>query len=217
MKNITRHFYSFVLAILFMVIAAGSAKVNKIHCGAFSKTSTGEETGNQNYVVLNDGTKVTGDKISWKAGMLVKDQIKVDDQKFHLKETVGYFRNGIYYARVGNDYAQRIVHGALNLYYTEETVTSTTTEQSTPGRTIRRTSTRQVCTHYVQIGEDGPLEIIANQKDILKYVKDCPDAVEMIDKKDKAIRRAIRKDRFYLNQVFVTYNNGCKSGNEFNF
>lgn len=212
-KNATKHLCSFGLVIVFMVIAAGSAKVNKIHCGAFSKISTGEETGNQNYVVLNDGSKVTGDKISWKAGIFVKDQIKVDDQKFHIKETLGYFKNGIYYARIGNDYAQRIIHGALNLYYTEELVTYTST--SSTGQ--MRMRTRPVCRHYVQVGEDGPLNIIANQKDILEYVKDCPEAAAMIEKKDKAIRRAIRKDRFYLNKIFVTYNNGCKSGNELKF
>lgn len=206
MKKTTRHIYSFVVTIIFIVIAAGSARVNKIHCGAFSKAPTGEEAGHQNYIVLNDGRKVMGDKISWKAGMLVKDQIRVDDEKFHIKETLGYFRNGIYYARIGNDYAQRIIHGALNLYYTEDWVTSTTT--SSTGQ--MRTTNRPVCRHYVQVGEDGPLHIIADQKDILEYVKDCPEAAAMIDKKDKAIRRAIRKDRFYLNQVFITYNNGCK-------
>jgi hypothetical protein len=210
MKNTSRHFKSLFAAIVFMIFAVGSAKVNKIHCGAFSKIASGEESSDQNYVVLNDGSKIPGDKISWKSGMLVKDQIKVGDEKFHIKESRGYYSNGSYYARVGNDFARRIIHGKLNLYYTEEMVTSTTSEQTTSGRMVTRTRTRQVCTHYVQEGDDGPLNVIANQKDILQYVKDCPQAAAMIDKKDKAIRRSIRKDRFYLNQIFVTYNNGCR-------
>ena len=206
MKNKKRHFYSLAIAAAFVFLAAGSAKVNKIHCGAFSKIPTGEVRSRENFVLLNDGTMISGENISWKSGALVKDQIRIDDRKFAIKETQGYFRNGTYYARIGSEYAERIIHGALNLYYTEEIVTTT----STSSTGMMRTRSHPVCTHYVQVGDDGPLNIIANQKDILQYVKDCPAAAEMIDKKDKALRRAIRKDRFYLNQVFVTYNNGCK-------
>jgi hypothetical protein len=206
MRNKTKHFYSFIVAGIFVIVAAGSAKVNKIHCGAFSKEPSGEERAEGGYVLLNDGNKVYGDKVKWKSGLIVKDQIKIGDEKFRIKDTRGYFINGVYYGRLGNSYAKRIVHGKLNVYYTQEMVTSTTTSSNG----MMRTSTRMVCRHYVQIGDDGELNVIANQKDILEYVKDCPKAAEMIDKKDKQIRRSIRKNRNYLNEIFITYNNDCE-------
>jgi hypothetical protein len=205
-NNNTKHFFSLVVAAAFLFLAAGSARVNKIHCGAFNKVSSGENRDDQNYVVMNDGSRVGGEKISWKSGLIVKDQIKVGDEKFRIKDTRGYFSNGTYYGRLGNGYAKRIVHGKLNVYYTEEMVTSTSTSHT--GQ--MRTSTRMRCDHYVQVGDNGALTPIANQKDIMAYVKDCPKALEMIDKKDREIRRSIRRNRNYLNEIFITYNNGCR-------
>jgi hypothetical protein len=71
-----------------------------------------------------------------------------------------------------------------------------------------RTSTR--ATHYAQVGEGAPLEAISGQKPIIKLVQDCPLALELADKSDKQIRKAIRSDRNYLNHIFEIYNNGCK-------
>jgi len=211
MKAITTHqqknILTIISAIVFLIIAAGSAKVNKLHCGSFAYAPTGEEKQyDKEYILLNDGTKIYGKRVSWKSGMLVKDQIRIDDNKYAIRDTRGYFANGNYYIRFGNEYIQRIVHGKLNVYYYETMVTTTSTDMN--GH--MRTTTRPSCTHYVQVGEDGPLTAIANQSDIKEFVKDCPKAVEMIDKKDKEIRHAIRKDRFYLNQIFVTYNNNCE-------
>jgi len=208
MSTKKKHFYSLATVAVFLFIAAGSAKVNKIHCGAFNKIPVGEERGKPSggCVILNDGSKVFGDKISWKTGMLVKDQIKVDNEKFAIRETRGYFNDGVYYGRVGSTYAKRIIHGKLNVYYTEDWVTTTSTSSSG----AMRTTNRLVCVHYVQVGENGPLNAIGNQGDIKEYVRDCPKAYAMVDKKDKEIRRAIRKDGLYLNQVFITYNDDCK-------
>lgn len=130
----------------------------------------------------------------------------MDGQTFKIKETRGYYRNGNYYGNVGGVYAQRIVEGKLNVYYTTGSVTVSSTNSRTGATTFRE---RQVCTHYVQVGDSGPVKVIASQKDILEYVKDCPMAAEMIDKKNKAIRKAIRSNRNYLNEIFITYNNGC--------
>jgi hypothetical protein len=206
-KNKTRHFYSALAAAFFILIAAGSAKVNKIHCGAFNYSSSGEDRSDKrNYVEMGDGSKVYGGDISWKTGLLVKDQIRIGNEKFPIKETSGYFSGGTYHKRWGSGYITRIIHGKLNVYYDQDVVTSTTT--STDGR--MRTTTRTVCRHYVQVGDNGELRAIGNQRDIIEYVKDCPKALEMIDMKDKQIRRSIRKDRDYLNQIFRIYNNDCK-------
>jgi hypothetical protein len=204
--NQKKNIWCSLTAIAFLFIAAGSANINKIHCGAFNSYPTGENKTEKNYILLNDGSKVTGEKISWKSGLLVKDQIRVDDQKFKIKETRGYFSNGTFYGRIGSGYAQRIVHGKLNVYYTEEMVTTT----STSSNGAMRTNTHMVCIHYVQVGDDGDLKAIAGQSDIKEYVKDCPKSMEMISKKNKEIRRAIRKNSMYLNDVFIIYNNNCQ-------
>lgn len=205
--NKRKNFYSLVAIAGFWAIAVASS-VNKIHCGAFSYTPSNEiENEGRNYVLLNDGKKVYGDRIVWQTGLILRDMIKIDDEKFKIRDTRGYFSNGAYYGRLGGSYAKRIVHGKLNVYYTETMVTSTSTSSATG---ISRTTTRPSCTHYVQVGEDGELHPIADQKDIIKYVKDCPKSVDMIDKKNAQIRKAIRKNSNYLNNIFITYNNGCQ-------
>jgi len=205
-SNQYRHICSFLILICFITLAVGSVQVNKIHCGAFSTRPTGEEASNGDYVELNDGTKVFGDGIKWKAGMIVKDQIKIGDKTFKIKDTRGYFANGNYFGSLGNGYAKRIIHGKINVYYTSEVVSNTSTDNQ--GR--MRTTTRTVCVHYAQRGDDGDIVAIADQNDIKEFVKDCPASLAMISKKDKEIRRSIKKDGFYMNQIFVTYNNGCK-------
>lgn len=207
MSTSKRHLLSFCILALFALLAAASARINKIHCGAFNYHNVRESSGDRNYVELRDGRKVYGEDISWKTGLLVKDMIKVDGEKFPIRETRGYYRRGIYYGQLGTGYAKRIISGKLNVYYTENWVTVTSTNART-GMTSSRE--RLVCTHYVQRGETGELEAIASQKDILKYVGDCPLSVDMIDRKDRDIRRAIKKNGNYLNDIFYIYNNGCR-------
>lgn len=204
MKNKTRHFLSFSVLIVFAILAV-SSRVNKIHYGAFNYHNRVEEQSG-NFLLLNNGQKVYGDKISWKSGLLVKDQIKIDDQKFKIAEVRGYLNKGVFYGRLRNDYIQRIVHGKINVYVQFTQVTSTSTDHSG----FSHTSTYTRTDHYAQIGENGPLNEFAGQKDIKQLVEGCPLAVEMIDKSSHQIRKAIRHDRNYLNEVFETYNNGCK-------
>ncbi|MBI5857458.1 MAG: hypothetical protein HZB42_07385 [Sphingobacteriales bacterium] len=206
--KLKKNIISFMSVAVFVFLAAGSAKINKIHCGAFSYFNSSEEPGNgRGYVEMNDGKKIYGEEISWQTGLILKDLIKVDGEKIKIKDTRGYFKNGNYYGRIGGSYAKRIIHGKLNVYYTEGTVTVASTNSRTGVTTFRE---RPTCTHYVQVGDDGELNPIAGQKDIIKYVKDCPKAMEMIDKKDSQIRKAIRKNGSYLNDIFVIYNNGCR-------
>jgi len=207
MKKRNQQLMSLAVMALFMLLAAGSAKINKIHCGAFNYYDKSEEASGRGYVLLRDGKKVYGDEISWKSGLVVKDQIKVDGEKFRIKDTRGYFYNGQYYGQVGANYAKRIISGKLNVYYTEEMVTVSSTNSRTGVTTFRE---RPSCFHYVQVGEDGDLVPLAGQKDIIRFVKDCPKAVALIDLKNGQIRKALRRNRNYLNDIFHIYNGGCR-------
>ncbi len=54
---------------------------------------------------------------------------------------------------------------------------------------------------------------MASQGDIEQLVSSCPLAVEMAHKSNHQIRKAIRKNRNYLNEIFDVYNSGCKPVN----
>jgi hypothetical protein len=184
---------------------AVSSRVNKIHYGAFNYHNRVEEQSG-NYLVQNDGTKIFGDKISWKSGMLVKDQIRIDDQKFKITEIRGYLERGVFYGRLRNGYIQRIIHGKINVYVQFTEVTTTSTDHGG----FSHTSTYTRTDHYSQRGENGPLEVFGSQNDIKALVDGCPLSVEMISKSSHQIRKAVRNDRNYLNEVFEVYNNNCK-------
>lgn len=206
----TKHLLSICAVVLFAILAL-SSKVNKIHYGAFNYSNNVEdksETGN--YIVKNDNTKIYGKKISWKAGLLSKEQIQIDDQKFKISEIKGYHQGENYYSRLGKgDYIRRIVHGKINIYVMFTDVSTTTTDRNGFSRTRNYTRTDQ----YSQKGEDGQLIGMANQDDMKKLVSDCPAAVQMLELSNKKMRKAIRKDPNYLNSVFEMYNNGCKPTN----
>jgi hypothetical protein len=92
---------------------------------------------------------IKGDKIVWKSGLLVKDQIKIDDEKFAIKDVRGYRKGSEYYYRIRNEYIKRIVHGPkINVYVMFTEVTS---QSSATGRYTTYTRTD----HYSQKGEGG--------------------------------------------------------------
>ncbi|HMH23096.1 MAG TPA: hypothetical protein VK563_15030 [Puia sp.] len=199
-------------ALVMFALFALSSAVNKIHYGAFNYGNHVEDPSEtRNYALMNDGTKVYGEKIAWKTdvliGIVLKNQIKVDDQKFKITEVKGYQTKGTFYGRLKNSYIKRIVHGKLNVYVQFSDVTTTSTDHSGFTHTSSYVRTDQ----YVQKGEDGPFIVIAGQEDIKKMVSDCPLAVEMCDKSNSQLRKAIRKDGNYLNSIFDVYNNGCKT------
>jgi hypothetical protein len=197
------------VCILFVFIfLAIASKVNKMHYGAFNYSNNVEDPSEKgNYLEKNNGEKIYGNKISWKTGLLVKDQIKIDDNKFSLSEIKGYRQGNIFYARRGHDYIKRIVHGKINVYVQFTQVTQTSTDRSGFSRTRTYTRTDQ----YAQKGDDGPMVVMAGQKDIIKMVSDCPLAVQMADISNSKMRKAIKKNPNYLNSIFDVYNNGCKA------
>lgn len=205
MKNQRKNLLSICVLIVFAFFALSSA-VNKIHLGAFNYSNRVEDPKDPgNYLLMNDGTKVYGGKITWKSGLLVKDQIKIDDQKFKITEVRGYQANRVFYGRLRNDYIQRIVHGKINVYVQFTQVTSTSTDHSGFMHTYTYTRTD----HYSQIEDDGPMVVFGSQQAIKKLVAGCPVAEAMADKSNHQIRKAIRKDPNYLNEIFEVYNDNC--------
>ena len=200
-RNSQKHFLSLAILVFFFFIA-GSSTVNKIHYGAFNYYNSVEDKKEGNYIVLNNGTKVKGENIEFKAGLFTKDEVKVDDQKFPLKEVKGYRMGSVYYIKHKNVFIQRIVHGPkINIY----AMLLEVTKQSKEGFT----SVEKKAFHYSQKGEDGPLEPFGSQKKIKELVADCPEAVKMVDKSNREMTKAIKQNRNYLNTIFDTYNN-CK-------
>ena len=197
-----------IAAVIFFVMLALASAVNKIHYGAFNYHNKVEEKSTEgNYLVKNDGTKIHGRKIDWKSGVVVKDQIKIDDHKFKISEIRGYRNGDIFYARKGNEYIKRIVHGKVNVYVEFTEVTSTSTDNQGRMRTKTYTRTDQ----YGQKGENGNLVPLAGQKEIKELLSDCPLAVEMASLSNSQMRKAIKKNPNYLNSIFDVYNNNCKA------
>ncbi len=199
-RNSQKHFLSLAILVFFFFIATSSA-VNKIHYGAFNYYNRVEnEKDDKNHLVLNDGEQIYGDKINYRNGLFSKDQIKIDNHKFAIKEVKGYQEDGVYYGRFKNEYIPRIVHGPkINIYVRFVEVVS-----QTPGTNFRTTS--KGAYHYAQKGEDGEMIQLGTQTQIKKLVADCPEAVKMASKSNREMRRAIRKNRNYLNSIFDTYN-----------
>lgn len=200
------HVLSAFAIVTFFLVAVAS-KVNKIHGGAFSNEVTTEENHTGNYIVLIDGSVVRGNEIDRKNPLFAKDYLRMNDERYPIKEVLGYMEDGIYWRKYGKDFIKRLVHGKLNVYQESYLYTSTTTSAN---GTIRQTTTTRY-RHYVERGENGPLTLIANQKDIQKAVADCPLAVEMASLSDRKMRRAIRANKRYLNEIFETYNNDCEA------
>ncbi|MHA4811322.1 hypothetical protein ACX0G9_24690 [Flavitalea flava] len=206
MSKDKKNFLSSCCLVVFAFFALSSA-VNKIHYGAFNYSNKVEDPSDKrNYLIMNDGTKIYGEKIGWQSGILLKDQIKIDDQKFRITEVRGYQKNGTFYGRLKNSYIKRIVHGKINVYVDFTDVTTTTTDHG--GFTHTRSYTRT--DQYSQKGEIGPLTPLPGQDAIKKLVSDCPLSVEMCNKSNAQLRKAIRKNGNYLNNIFDVYNNDCK-------
>ena len=200
-----KNLLSLMAVIVFVFLGLASA-VNKMHYGAFNYNNKVEgKSGEGNYVVKNDGSKIYGKKVEWKSGLILKDQIRIDDQKFKISEIRGYRDGDEFFGRKGNEYIKRIVHGKVNVYVEFTQVSSTNTDSQGRMRTRNYTRTDQ----YGQIGEDGKMVVLAGQKEIRELLSDCPLAVEMASLSNSQTRKALKKNPNYLNSIFDVYNNNC--------
>jgi hypothetical protein len=201
-----KNLVSALILIGFAFLAIASS-VNKLHLGAFTYGNRVEDPSyTKNFIEMNDGTKVYGDKIDWQSGFLLKDQIKIDGQKYKIRDVRGYQKDQVFFGRLNITYMKRIVHGKINVYVDFTNVTQTSADRNGFAHTTSYTRTD----HYSQRGDSGPMVAIAGQSDIEDLVNSCPLAVEMAHKSNHQIRKAIKHDRNYLNEIFDVYNNGCK-------
>ncbi len=202
-KSYQNHPLTLAIIVSFFILASGCSS-NSLQIGSINYFNKVEDKTNEgNYLELNNGTKIKGDTITWKAGSFVKDEIKIDNQSLAVKEVKGYRKEDDYYIRIKKEYIKRIVHGTkINIY-----MMSFNKEYSNGnGGTSVVTKTN----FYSQKGDDSPLEVFHKLKSIRRLVADCPVAIKMLDKRNWKIRKAMRKNGNYLNSVFDVYNNNCK-------
>src|SRR3954469_15926037 len=98
-----------VAAFVLLALASTTTKYSANNFNLGNRVEDLKEKGN--YIMMNDGTRVYGQEVKWKSGLLVKDQIQVDDEKHKISEVIGYRSGNTYYGRSGNTYVKRIVHG----------------------------------------------------------------------------------------------------------
>lgn len=195
--NLWKRLY-FPALIFLLVCSVSCSNVNYLHLGAFkAKDIVEDTTDTRNFVVKNDGTKIYGDKISWKSGLLLKNEISIDGQLFKMSEIRAYRGNNIFYHRMGSEYIRRIIRGKINVYIKYSM-------SNFDGQPYTRTD------HYFQKGENEVLHTLSNKKEIQELVAGCSMASEMLDVSYGKLRKEIKKDKRYLNTVFEIYNNGCK-------
>ena len=197
-----------VLLVFFIMGVASTATGPGVRFEYNRKTET--DPVNKIFLVKNDDSRVYGKEVRWKSGLLVKDQIRIDDEAFKIKEIKGYFENGTYYGRLGNTYIQRVLHRKINVYLTYRQYTTTSTDHGG----FTHTSTRTIAVYYYQRGEDGELIVLPDINTIRTVMSDCPAALQMLDMSKSKLRKTMRKQHDYLNTVFEVYNNNCRSVKE---
>lgn len=77
---------------------------------SFNNLSRGEIPGDD-YIILNDGSRVTGGQLRW-----VNNGMAIGGQKLKQKEVREFVEANVYHRRYGKAYARRIIHGTVNVY-----------------------------------------------------------------------------------------------------
>ena len=85
------------------------------------------------YLVKNDGSIIKGERIFVNTGVFT-NKVKIDQVKFSISEIKAYRLGNNYYERYKNEYMKRIVRGAMNIYYIDREIQ--TTSVASPGGTI---------------------------------------------------------------------------------
>jgi hypothetical protein len=202
-----KHFYSICTLILFAVLAI-SSKTNKLGLYAFNSAENVEEASPQgDYVEEKDGTRHYGKKIRWQSGLLLKDLVKIDDQKIKMSDVYGFRSGDAFRICHGTDFPQRVVRGKINVYKLVKDVSSYSTDSRGVGRWNYYTTT----SYYAEVNHDGKLRELSKIEDIQGLVADCPAAAAMASLSNKEARKRVKKEPDFMNNIIQVYNRGCKS------
>ncbi len=198
MKSIKKNLLSVIVCCCFIFMALASSK-KRIPNGVFNENKPRGEVISDTLgcLILNNGERVYGSKIWRQSGAIVKDLVRIDGQKFPMKEVKGYYLNGMYYGRYKTSFPKRVLYGKINIYYMQYWHSATS-----------RTQTEYI---YWQKGEDGDFNTLRTWKHVKQAVKDCPLAYSLANRKNGALRREVKKNEQYLWRIFEIYNNNCKA------
>lgn len=195
-----------ICSLAFFIIIAIASAANKLSHIPYDATKNLEDTSETSgYLLKNDGTKVYGNKVKWQSGIILKDQVSIDGQKFKMSE-IKEFSAGGYYARVKTDFVKRVIQGKINVYAYYISTTSTTFDSK--GNMRMRTFIPEG--QFLQKGEGNELVLVTDVATIKNAVADCPLALQMIDISNSKLKKNIKKDNSYLRKVIDVYNNNCK-------
>ena len=211
MRTSTKTSIAYLIVLLLSLLGSSSCSVKVLTCDSFKSQQT--FLGNKDvYIKLINGEKIKGTELTWKTltvlGKRSTIHIKLDGHEFNVKEIYEVYDQGNYYRKCKGSLVRRIISGKINIYYYGETSTSSTTNRSGSHTTFQDT---RICYYYIQAGEDGDIRYIAQPKDILPYVKDCPQAVEIIKRKVNESFKNYAKDlyNYSIQNGINTYNNDC--------
>ncbi len=160
------------------------------------KVENAEDDGT--YLILNDGSKVHGQKIV--DDVLRVDVIKIDKKKYKSEEVLAYRVGKDYYRRVEDSgYGLRIVKGKINVYVMLATSQGMSTNIYTNAY------------HFYQKGDEGELVQFETFTEMKKFVAGCEISVSMLNKKRSDLLRSVQEDKSYMNKIVEILNNDCKA------
>jgi hypothetical protein len=188
-----------------VVLAIGScfASKNTLRSDSFDRSPNPTNYGNKSYILLNDGTKVYGNLVSWSGGLASNHEVEIDKKKYKIKDTKGYVQSGLFYHRVENKYAANFIAGKINVYYLEY---GSYVPNASGGGGSHVTNYN----YYAQKGIDGELVYLGKLKDLEPFIKDCALAMKVFNEGNKNPRKNNGKGNYYLNTAVEIYNNDCK-------
>jgi hypothetical protein len=195
MKSLFHGVLPFALSCL-LLCSSCTSEYRFLDCGRFNYRNTREAEASNNYVLLKDGTKITGDKLET-GGMISGWHAEINGTKYKFKELKGFMRRGYYYEIFNGVSYERLVQGKINIFRLQYT-----------------SDHRTHCSFYYQEGNNGKVVMFYYRKELLKLIGDCPMAYELANIKNSTLNQSLRADPNYLNKVVEIYNNGCSPINK---
>jgi len=186
----------------------------RIHKGDFKERVFVEDTTDtRNYILNMDGVKLYGNKIVLRKRFFSgpheePTKIILDGETYPVTDIDGYRKDGFYYAKLEDGFVKRIVHGEVNVY-----VQVTVRDITPAGRDWRDTPipvTTSTTTYYLQWGDSGEMTPIETLENIQGAIGSCPQVAPLVNITRSQLKKALFKNKYYLNDAFEIYNTSCK-------